>query len=822
MSTSFSTPSSSSRPQRVTSGRNASRVTSYAEQDNTGDDDSGQEDEEDEDEDQDIDDDDDDHYARLQGAVARHRQVAALAAGEAYTPDSKSRRLSSAHKHRSSSSNQKRISKARIEAIENVVLPDQGDTGWMSEPANPQEAPHIFAFILHTIKTYVSRSGRKLAEAIDNLPNDPAFQRLSEAPVSLSDIELKASQGLYQASRAFEHDMLIMFKAFRRGYPLGSQPYADVMILQRLYQRLTRTHTHVQNISVHTVMENYRTADASHNFASVPFGPGEATRGQASDLTTRPVIRGKTYYTHAHHKGYTFRVGDWVHLMNATDPGKPIVAQVFKICKRDDEKNEPPLLSCCWYYRPEQTVHPPSRRFVAEEVFKTGLFADHPVDDVIEKVHILFYTKWTRGRPGPKDWDPQSPLYFVESRYNEKTLDFNKIKNWNSCLPEELRGSEPQVILFPEAHPQPNRIESPFLRGIKGPGRLCDEDEVGRGETLNSRTSQEIPDPFVERPRKKIRTGNDYPLQPQGNSPSASHLPGGFSPATNPMRGSLQSSRPIAPAAPPGAAGPQVLMNAQMTISRMNTILPDKIGRMEFNRLSQLFANPIAARNIDLHSLSASLSGKVDLMTLTKWRDAMQVFTHDWIMRNNQSNHQPQPPVPTGTTSTSHQTVGIRPPVIERSLSSALLGMEAWWEDLSPETIQLFSDHVASANEQEGEEEKVKWFPGPPLYSVRQGKKKKPVHSLKYLTFLAEKQKSKGDDPGQGQGQGQEEDAEDDWKQVYGLQNVWEDIPETADETVDGENEDGEGEGEGEGEIQGEESAETEALAKAILQDASA
>lgn len=236
--------------------------------------------------------------------------------------------------------------------------------------------------------------------------------------------------------------MIHLFTEFRRGYLLGSQPYADTVILQRLYQRLSRSHPRIPRTTLSMVEGYLRSADPRHHFASVPFGPGTAQRGQNTDLTTRPIIRGKKYFTHALHKGIALRVGDWIQLSNASEPGKPIVAQIFKVCKREDDPDETPQLSCCWYFRPEQTVHPPSRRFVPEEIFKTGLFADHSVEDVIEKVHVLFYTKWTKGRPGPKDWDPRSPLYFTESRYNEKTYEFNKIKNWNSCLPEELRGSE--------------------------------------------------------------------------------------------------------------------------------------------------------------------------------------------------------------------------------------------------------------------------------------------------------------------------------------------------------------------------------------------
>lgn len=639
--------------------------------------------------------------------------------------------------------------------------------------------------------------------------------------------------------------MLEMFTTFRRGYGIGHERYADTVILQRLYQRITRCQTNQKYISVQAIMEHHRTANPARNFASVSFGPGEATRGQANDLTTRPVIRGKTYYTHAYHKGYTFRVGDWVHLMNATDPAKPIVAQIFKIAKRDEEKNEVPVLSCCWYYRPEQTVHTASRRFVAEEVFKTGLFADHPVDDVIEKIQVLFYTKWTRGRPGKHDWDPRSPLYFVEARYNERTYDFNKIKNWNSCLPEELRGSEPPIIPFPEPHPQPHRIESPFLRGVKGPGRLCEEEEVGRGQGESpSRASQEAADGYGDRPKKRPRMSERQGSSSQG-AKGFSPMPHGghqsYPPAYPPRPGgppppSGQRQGPLAhlPMGAPGLARltSQSVANAQSILHQMSASMPDKIGRGEFNRLQQLFAGS-NARGLDLQALSSGLANRVDTTALSRWRDAMQVFVEDFSVRGPAASASasssapsggPGVPVSSGSTgggpapasaSSALHAVPSRPAVIERSLASALAGVEAWVMPLPEATVELFTGGAKSeadrpeadgttttaaaaaalATDTTDEKDKsvveeaikaaeVKWFPGPPVYCHSAGTKVLPAPSLAYVAHRmlqsSDRQKEEAAPVEQLPSSSVPLLFEE-----YGLQAVWSQISEGEDEKAD-------------------------------------
>lgn len=75
----------------------------------------------------------------------------------------------------------------------------------------------------------------------------------------------------------------------------------------------------------------------------------------------------------ASYKGYSYAAGDYVHVANADEPGKPIVGQVFKVFKPTKGAYEGQLsVSVCWYFRPEETIHPASRLFWENEITKTG------------------------------------------------------------------------------------------------------------------------------------------------------------------------------------------------------------------------------------------------------------------------------------------------------------------------------------------------------------------------------------------------------------------------------------------------------------------
>ena len=113
-------------------------------------------------------------------------------------------------------------------------------------------------------------------------------------------------------------------------------------------------------------------------------------------------------------------------------------------------------------------------------------FADHPIEDLIEKVACQFAAQHIRGRPRPPFWYPGFPLYVCESQYNDGERVFVKITNWDGCIPEEVKqqgqggeGGELMPIFPFEKIIWPKKIGSPFLtgrggaaKGVKGPGGI--------------------------------------------------------------------------------------------------------------------------------------------------------------------------------------------------------------------------------------------------------------------------------------------------------------------------------------------------------------
>ncbi|TEB29250.1 hypothetical protein FA13DRAFT_1734922 [Coprinellus micaceus] len=347
-----------------------------------------------------------------------------------------------------------------------------GEKGWM-EYATVERMSDI----LHAIKSHKDIIGNRTASAFDSVPEEATIPNLSStAAVSLHLIETKLRANEYASAREFDLDMARIFEKGRRWHEPCTEAYGRVLLLQRLYQALTSPNPPIGPPYV-----------SETHFAGLITGPGNVKPVHGADsegipnvTTHRVSSKDRQFVDELNYKGWTIKLADWLHLANADDPSRPIVGQVFR-CWVSDElaKKGREGVTVSWYYRPEQTYHPANRAFWEGEVFKTSHFADHPIEDLIEKIACQFTARHVRGRPRPPFWYVGWPLYVCDSRYNDRERIFVKIKNWNSCVPEEVRKSVEFMPIYPfERMVYPARLTSPFLTrvpgqaGVKFPGGL--------------------------------------------------------------------------------------------------------------------------------------------------------------------------------------------------------------------------------------------------------------------------------------------------------------------------------------------------------------
>lgn len=197
-----------------------------------------------------------------------------------------------------------------------------------------------------------------------------------------------------------------------------------------------------------------------------------------------------------------------------------------------------------------------------------GHFADHPLEDIIEKIACQFTARHLRGRPRPPFWYPGWPLYVCDSRYNDRERVFVRIKNWASCVPEEVRKKPEWMHIYDfERTVVPRRVISPFAPGstVKGrqggrmPGGIGDAVERADGEKIEGGgTGRKRPKKAVSMNGMGPGPGTPSTAPPPGPGPSRlAPGPGGAS--TQPQQAHTTMPYITAygtPARPPTASAP--------------------------------------------------------------------------------------------------------------------------------------------------------------------------------------------------------------------------------------------------------------------------
>ncbi|KAF2827195.1 chromatin structure-remodeling complex protein-like protein rsc1 [Ophiobolus disseminans] len=264
--------------------------------------------------------------------------------------------------------------------------------------------------IMKGIRKPRNKANKLMVSAFERVPDKaamPEYHAEIKSPMAMDILKRKLKRKKYQNVDHFMVDVELMFENAKQYNEEESQIYQDAVHLQKEARKIAKAEKDRPDTDF--VMEEGR----------IPMPNG--------------IL----------HNGELWKVGDWVHIQNANDLTKPIVAQIYRTWQDADGGK---WVNACWYYRPEQTVHRFDRHFLENEVVKTGQYRDHRIDEVVDRCFVMFVTRYNKGRP--RDFPPDKEIYVCEARYNEENHKLNKIKTWASCLPDEVRDKDYVMDLF--------------------------------------------------------------------------------------------------------------------------------------------------------------------------------------------------------------------------------------------------------------------------------------------------------------------------------------------------------------------------------------
>ncbi|KAG7249477.1 hypothetical protein CRUP_020882, partial [Coryphaenoides rupestris] len=121
-----------------------------------------------------------------------------------------------------------------------------------------------------------------------------------------------------------------------------------------------------------------------------------------------------------------YRVGDYVYVEPAEPKLQPHIICIERLWQDDTGEQ---WLYGCWFYRPNETFHLATRKFLEKEVFKSDFYNKAPVNKIVGKCVVMFVKEYFKLHP---EGFRAEDVYVCESRYSAKAKAFKKIKMWTT------------------------------------------------------------------------------------------------------------------------------------------------------------------------------------------------------------------------------------------------------------------------------------------------------------------------------------------------------------------------------------------------------
>jgi protein polybromo-1 len=274
---------------------------------------------------------------------------------------------------------------------------------------------------------------------------ETATDKHDERPLSFLQIKINLNKGRYRRLDRFQADVFSIFERVRQISRTDSQAFEDSIEMQQYFirlrnelckngERLISSALQFTEADLDASVENLRKEKLPFEQQESELDASKIEIANGIDLNS-PTNELQELSLN----DVTYRIGDFVYVDPKEKGLDPHIINIQSITK--DAKNELSLFGC-WFYRPNETFHLASRKFLQNEVFRSDKTNATPITQVIGKCVVVFVKDYFKFTPiGFEDKD----VYVCESRYSTKNKLFKKIRSWNYPLhftqqprPEEL------------------------------------------------------------------------------------------------------------------------------------------------------------------------------------------------------------------------------------------------------------------------------------------------------------------------------------------------------------------------------------------------
>ncbi|XP_035517888.1 polybromo 1, like isoform X5 [Morone saxatilis] len=315
--------------------------------------------------------------------------------------------------------------------------------------------------------------GRCYSDSLAEIPAvDPAAPEKS--PLNFDVIRMNVDRGRYRRLDVFQEHMFEVLEKARRLYRTDSEIFEDSVELQQFFIKirdelckngeillssslnytLKHLHSDVEQEKREKIPKEIEEDKQKSEEEEEEKKEGEKVEDLPGEAWQSESETERVYSQDCSFENRTYHVGDFVYVEPSEPKLKPHIVCIERLW--EDEAGEKWLYGC-WFYRPSETFHLATRKFLEKEVFKSDYYNKVSISKVLGKCVVMFVKDYFKMQPegyGAED------VYVCESRYTARNKWFKKIKIW--AMPVS------SVKLVPREVPLPVvRVASMFAKPVQ-------------------------------------------------------------------------------------------------------------------------------------------------------------------------------------------------------------------------------------------------------------------------------------------------------------------------------------------------------------------
>ncbi|KFW65612.1 Protein polybromo-1 [Pygoscelis adeliae] len=258
-------------------------------------------------------------------------------------------------------------------------------------------------------------------------------------PLTFDIIRKNVENNRYRRLDLFQENMFEVLERARRMNRTDSEIYEDAVELQQFFIKirdelckngeillspaLSYTTKHLHN-DVEKEKKEKLPKEIEEDKLKREEEKREAEKSEDSSGSAGLSSLHRTYSQDCSFKNSMYHVGDYVYVEPAEANLQPHIVCIERLW---EDSAVFFWLYGCWFYRPNETFHLATRKFLEKEVFKSDYYNKVPVSKILGKCVVMFVKEYFKLCPENfRDED----VYVCESRYSAKTKSFKKIKLW--------------------------------------------------------------------------------------------------------------------------------------------------------------------------------------------------------------------------------------------------------------------------------------------------------------------------------------------------------------------------------------------------------